>query len=80
MSLRQLYRFVNSLGQVDQLRIAASGLKPGQEYQLYIANNCNPPYGTQQKRPFTISGDELKWRTPASSGGGLAEVVLKHYG
>ncbi len=33
--------------------------------------------GTQQKRPFTISGDELKWRTPASSGGGLAEVVLK---
>ncbi len=33
--------------------------------------------GTQQKRPFTISGDELRWRTPASSGGGLAEVVLK---
>jgi hypothetical protein len=33
--------------------------------------------GTQQKRPFTIVGDELTWRTPASSGGGTAEVVLK---
>lgn len=32
--------------------------------------------GTEQKRPFTLSGDELKWTTPASSGG-LAEVVLK---
>ncbi len=33
--------------------------------------------GVDQKRPFTITGDELKWTTPASSGGGLAEVVLK---
>lgn len=33
--------------------------------------------GTEQKRPFTITGDELTWRTPASSGGGTAEVVLK---
>lgn len=33
--------------------------------------------GTEQKRPFTISGDELRWRTPASSGGGIAEVVLR---
>ena len=33
--------------------------------------------GTEQKRPFSIIGDELKWRTPASSGGGTAEVVLK---
>ena len=31
--------------------------------------------GTEQKRPFTLAGDELKWTTPASSGG-LAEVVL----
>ncbi len=36
--------------------------------------------GTQQKRPFTITGDELRWRTPASSGGGIAEVVLKRAG
>lgn len=32
--------------------------------------------GTEQKRPFTVIGDELKWTTPASSGGS-AEVVLK---
>ena len=33
--------------------------------------------GTEQKRPFTLAGDELKWTTPAASGGGSAEVVLK---
>lgn len=33
--------------------------------------------GTVQKRPFTVSGDELRWQTPASTGGGTAEVVLK---
>lgn len=32
--------------------------------------------GTEQKRPFTVTEDELKWTTAASSGG-LAEVVLK---
>ena len=32
--------------------------------------------GTEQKRPFTVTGDELKWTTAASSGGS-AEVVLK---
>ena len=36
--------------------------------------------GTVQKRPFTITSDELRWRTPASSGGGMAEVVLKRAG
>lgn len=33
--------------------------------------------GTEQKRPFTLDGEQLTWRTPASSGGGVAEVVLK---
>jgi Lipocalin-like domain len=33
--------------------------------------------GVEQKRPITITGDELTWRTPASTGGGTAEVVLK---
>lgn len=33
--------------------------------------------GTSQKRPFSISGDELKWITPSASSGGSAEVVLK---
>ena len=32
--------------------------------------------GVEQKRPFTLTGDELKWTTAASSGGS-AEVVLK---
>ena len=32
--------------------------------------------GAEQKRPFTITGDELKWTTAGSSGGS-AEVVLK---
>ena len=33
--------------------------------------------GTEQKRPFTVTADELRWKTPASTGGGTAEVVLK---
>ena len=37
---------VNSLGQVDQLQIAASGLQAGEEYQLYLAD-AKPPYGNR---------------------------------
>jgi Lipocalin-like domain len=34
--------------------------------------------GIDQKRPFTLSGDELKYTVPVASGrGGTAEVVLK---
>jgi hypothetical protein len=33
--------------------------------------------GVEQKRPFTLAGDELRWTTPAASGGGTGEVVLK---
>ncbi|EEG08623.1 lipocalin-like domain-containing protein [Pseudogulbenkiania ferrooxidans] len=33
--------------------------------------------GTEQKRPFTVTGDKLTWQTPASTGDGIAEVVLK---
>jgi Lipocalin-like domain len=33
--------------------------------------------GTEQKRPFTIAGDDLKWTTPVASGGGTAELVWK---
>ena len=33
--------------------------------------------GAEQKRLFTLTGDELKWMIPAASGGGSAEVVLK---
>lgn len=33
--------------------------------------------GTVQKRPLTVGGDDLKWITPAASGGGRAEIVWK---
>lgn len=33
--------------------------------------------GVEQRRPFVLSGDNLKWTTPAASGGGSGEVVLK---
>ena len=33
--------------------------------------------GTEQKRPFTVIGDELKLTVPAASGGGTASVVWK---
>ncbi len=33
--------------------------------------------GMEQTRPFTITGDELRWTTPNASGGGTGEVVLK---
>ncbi|MBP0593373.1 lipocalin-like domain-containing protein [Paraburkholderia sp. LEh10] len=44
---------------------------------FHVANSSFPNWnGAEQKRPFTISGDQLKWTTPASSGG-TAEVVLR---
>ena len=33
--------------------------------------------GVEQKRPFTLVGDELKWTTPNASGGGSGEIVLR---
>ncbi len=33
--------------------------------------------GTAQKRPFTVSGDELKYTNAAASGGGRADLVWK---
>jgi len=33
--------------------------------------------GTEQKRPFTVTGDELQYTVPAASGGGTATVVWK---
>lgn len=44
---------------------------------FYIETSTFPNWnGTEQKRPFTLTGDELRWTTPASSGGS-AEVVLR---
>ncbi len=33
--------------------------------------------GVKQKRPFSITGNELKWTTPNASGGGSGEIVLR---
>jgi hypothetical protein len=33
--------------------------------------------GTQQQRPYSMTGDELKWTTPQSSGGGTSDLVWK---
>jgi Lipocalin-like domain len=33
--------------------------------------------GTEQKRPLTITGDEMKWTVAAGSGGGTVELVWK---
>jgi hypothetical protein len=45
---------------------------------FYIETSTFPNWnGLEQKRPFSIVGDELKWVTPAASGGGSGEVVLK---
>jgi hypothetical protein len=33
--------------------------------------------GTEQKRPFSLSGDRLKYTIAAAAGGGTAEVVWK---
>jgi hypothetical protein len=33
--------------------------------------------GTEQKRAFTVTGDELQYTVPASSGGGTGTVVWK---
>jgi hypothetical protein len=32
---------------------------------------------TEQKRPFTITGDDLKWLTPVASGGGSLELYWR---
>jgi lipocalin-like protein len=45
---------------------------------LHVESSSFPNWtGTEQKRTFTIASDELKWITPAASGGGLAELVWK---
>jgi hypothetical protein len=33
--------------------------------------------GAEQTRTIVITGDEMKWRNPAGSAGGVAELVLK---
>jgi YVTN family beta-propeller protein len=39
---------INSLGLVDNLQIAASGLEPKQDYQLYLVDSLIAPYGRKE--------------------------------
>jgi hypothetical protein len=36
--------------------------------------------GTSQDRPYSLKGNELKWKTPVSSGGGVSDLVWKRAG
>jgi hypothetical protein len=38
---------VNSLGVIDLLQIAVAGLKPGQEYQLFLVDSLTRPDATK---------------------------------
>ena len=45
---------------------------------FHIESSSYPNWsGTESKRPFTMAGDELKWKTTPASGGGVAELVWK---
>jgi hypothetical protein len=47
-------------------------------FTLRIEGSTFPNWaGTEQKRVFTLAGDELKWITPLASGGGTAELVWR---
>jgi hypothetical protein len=41
---------VNSLGLLDLVQIAAAGLAPKMQYQVYLADSNHPPFGKLQPR------------------------------
>jgi Lipocalin-like domain len=50
----------------------------GKSLTFHVETSTYPNWdGTSQKRPFTVSGDELKYTTAAASGGGSAEIVWR---
>jgi hypothetical protein len=47
-------------------------------FTFHIETSTYPNWeGTAQKRPFTVSGDEMKYGVAAASGGGRADLVWK---
>ncbi len=47
-------------------------------FTFHVETSTYPNWdGIAQKRPFTVSGDELKYGAAAASGGGRAELVWK---
>jgi hypothetical protein len=47
-------------------------------FTFHVETSTYPNWdATTQKRAFTVAGDQLKYVTPAASGGGSAELVWK---
>jgi lipocalin-like protein len=49
-----------------------------QTITLHVEGSTFPNWtGSDQKRPFTLTGNQQKWNVPAASMGGASEVVWK---
>lgn len=47
-------------------------------FTYHVESSTYPNWNrTSQKRPFTVTGDELKYTTPAGSAGGKVDLVWK---
>ena len=47
-------------------------------FTFHVETSTYPNWdGTTQKRAFTVSGDELRYTTPAASAGGRADLIWK---
>jgi hypothetical protein len=73
-------------GTADEMKAVVSGSisyvgkykVEGDALVLNIEHSTFPNWdGVTQKRTFKVEGDMLKWHTPAASGGGTADAVLK---
>lgn len=53
----------------------------GKTITFHVESSTFPNWdGQAQKRPFTVSGDQLTYKVPAASVGGTGEVVWKRIG
>ncbi len=43
---------VNSLGLLDLIEVAAAGLEPKKQYQVFLADSSQPPFGRME--PLTV--------------------------
>jgi hypothetical protein len=73
-------------GTPDEYKAAVDGCNPhwgrysveGDNIIFKIEHATFPNWeGVEQKRPFTIKGDELTYKVPAASTGGTSEVVWR---
>ncbi|MFZ0050533.1 MAG: DUF305 domain-containing protein [Desulfobaccales bacterium] len=78
---------VNSLGLVDLLQIAVSGLKPGQSYRLWLVTSRTAPYGQKEELvtfKTNLSGAQIAqaigpFRQVLTSGGETAEPAQQRF-